>query len=137
MESSCLSSTEIFTMRVFKREESPGLGSAALGPAKSSQKLTNLPRLLMKTISSRKFKKIPYSRVQGSFRNLQLVGAANENTNVGEVKAHYSEDCIWSMAWGLLKLAPELTLSCEINWVKGIHTLTFKRTPSLAKHTNT
>lgn len=53
-----------------------------------------------------------------------------------KVKANYSEGSVWSMAWGLLKPAAELTLHWEINWVKGSGILTFKRITSLAKFTN-
>lgn len=64
------------------------------------------PRPLTKTISS---KKTPYSGVQGSCRNPQHVGAAKEKTKVEEVKANYSEEYVWSMAWGLLKPAADFT----------------------------
>lgn len=35
--------------------------------------------------------------------------AANEKTKVGEVRANYSEEYVWSMPWGLLKPTAEFT----------------------------
>lgn len=64
---------------------------------------------------NRFLKKIPYSRFQGSWRNLQHVGAEKWKQRLQRLKL-ITLRTVWSMAWSVLKRAAESAPSWEMEW---------------------